>query len=665
MKKIFSFVAAALLATSAMFAGENLFNPATTTLETWFGDANWQTETLSTGVYDAETGVTTVNIAQAKDGQWKAQVKLHTDLTELDATKQYDFAVTLSSNVAFGGVTVKVFDNAEIFYRNDVQLNANENVVVSGANLSGVTSNGIIVFDFGYAPEGAEINISGISLTESEEYLYNCAEAMALDNGTQFKMKSFQVVYAVGKYTYIKDNSGSHLIYNNAGEYGLGAGNVVADGFEGEISIYKNLVEIKPISAKADLDITEGAEPAIPAATEVPSLNNMNQVVVYKRVSFAENVSINSSAKNATGIWGDNDEQIAFYNQFGMEFDFDATKEYNITAANSVYNNNLQAYLLEIAEYVAPTVDPDTVDHGLYNPDEADIPRTYFADPSWAIDVESTAEIIDGQIFIHLVQEKADRWQSQIFLNPGFEWTGHKYYRMEFDLYTNNQLGGVTIKAPDSDSEVWYESYPNDNIFLADQDTHYVADSIAVLGEEEGLNNLIVFAIGWCPAGTEVRIHNIRIVEIGDYEPEEIHLYIKHPWGTGADADWTWQEMELYEYGVYDAFMYEGKWGGIGCNINIEPEDATAKWYPESAMQFLNTEDMVVAAPAVGTDVMFVYVPDLAESTVTSAVKVIVYGETAVDNVNAAAPAQKMLRDGQVVIRRDGVEYNTLGAEIK
>ena len=40
MKKIFSFVAAALIATSAAMAGTNLISLAPDSLETWFGDAN-------------------------------------------------------------------------------------------------------------------------------------------------------------------------------------------------------------------------------------------------------------------------------------------------------------------------------------------------------------------------------------------------------------------------------------------------------------------------------------------------------------------------------------------------------------------------------------------------------------------------------------------------
>ena len=39
-------------------------------------------------------------------------------------------------------------------------------------------------------------------------------------------------------------------------------------------------------------------------------------------------------------------------------------------------------------------------------------------------------------------------------------------------------------------------------------------------------------------------------------------------------------------------------------------------------------------------------------------------GEQAVDNVNAAVKAEKFFRNGQLIIRKNGVEYNALGAQL-
>lgn len=74
--------------------------------------------------------------------------------------------------------------------------------------------------------------------------------------------------------------------------------------------------------------------------------------------------------------------------------------------------------------------------------------------------------------------------------------------------------------------------------------------------------------------------------------------YIKHPWGTGADADWEWKQM----YKSADYYEYEGYWGGVGANINTTASDNGAKWFPESSIYGAD-------ALYVGDRVRFIYVP--------------------------------------------------------
>ena len=70
----------------------------------------------------------------------------------------------------------------------------------------------------------------------------------------------------------------------------------------------------------------------------------------------------------------------------------------------------------------------------------------------------------------------------------------------------------------------------------------------------------------------------------GDKEKEPVEdMYIKHPWGTGQDTDWTWKQMS-YDYNK-DIYYVIDKWGGIGFNINTAADDATAKWFPASDIE--------------------------------------------------------------------------------
>ena len=82
-------------------------------------------------------------------------------------------------------------------------------------------------------------------------------------------------------------------------------------------------------------------------------------------------------------------------------------------------------------------------------------------------------------------------------------------------------------------------------------------------------------------------------------DPSSASYYIKHPWGTGLDADWSWQEMTQSG----DNYVYEGLWGGVGANINTEANDKGATWIDKS--------DISGASElSIGDDVKFTYNPN-------------------------------------------------------
>lgn len=82
-------------------------------------------------------------------------------------------------------------------------------------------------------------------------------------------------------------------------------------------------------------------------------------------------------------------------------------------------------------------------------------------------------------------------------------------------------------------------------------------------------------------------------------KPEGDGWFIKHPWGTGESADWSWQQMSE-ENGV---FVYTGLWGGVGANINTIASDAGADWH--AAADIPGAEGLEI-----GQEVTFVYNPE-------------------------------------------------------
>lgn len=481
-------------------------------------------------------------------------------------------------------------------------------------------------------------------------------------------LKDFEVVYAPAadtRYYYIKDATATCVIYKS--NYGLVAGDKVAKGLVGTVDIYNGLYEIKPTTAKADLTITPGTAPEPAIATAAPTAADQSKYVIYKKVRVAADTAFVSSAKNTVyGIMGN--DTIMFYNSFKIAATLEAGKEYDIVGVNSVYNNP-QVLPVSVEEH--PTVvDECEGEHGLYNPATAVVNSTYFG-PGWneGAGADYSASIEGGNIVMHVgANAPVDMWNAQVFVDPGFTFVEGKMYHYEFDIESAGKVC-ITVKVNDNDNDNGAHIFFAKTIYdinLTGGTYHFSTDSVIA---KDGLNTAkgpLVFGFGWTDANQDVIIKCIKITEVGDApQPVEEHMYIKHPWGTGANEDWTWQEMTSFKYkNAFDAWTYTGAWGGVGFNIADNAEGTDAKWFAADNIAFRSKEDeSVVDAPAVGTDnCEFIYIPSL-EGTMSACTYVMVPAASAVENTSAKN-VQKIFRDGQVVIIREGIEYNAIGQRL-
>ncbi len=182
----------------------------------------------------------------------------------------------------------------------------------------------------------------------------NIAALTQLTNGTYFKMSGEAVVvYVNGGYLYIKDETGSTLIYNSTAD-GIAVGNTISN-LKGKVSIYKNLFEVA--SATYDFEATQIAvEPVVMAIPDITA-DNMNQYVVIKGVTLSDVNGRNMKLNDADG------NQFAVYSQYFCEFPTDLEKNYDVTGFVAVFNTNVQMYPVSFDEAVAPepviTVDPE------------------------------------------------------------------------------------------------------------------------------------------------------------------------------------------------------------------------------------------------------------------------------------------------------------------
>ena len=178
------------------------------------------------------------------------------------------------------------------------------------------------------------------------------AELNALENGTAFTYTSDAlVVYLNGAYAYIKDDTGSSLIYDSSKTKfaNLGTGSRITANWTGKVSIYNNLFEAVP----DDVLPTAGTSAVLvtypdAAITDVVAAN-MNQVVVLKGVTYTA-----PDGKNFTITEGG--VEVKGYNTFNIEIAApEEGKTYNITGAISVYKENAQFLPIAIEEVTAST----------------------------------------------------------------------------------------------------------------------------------------------------------------------------------------------------------------------------------------------------------------------------------------------------------------------
>ncbi|MGN1248067.1 MAG: hypothetical protein ACI4UO_05720, partial [Paludibacteraceae bacterium] len=525
-------------------------------------------------------------------------------------------------------------------------------------------------FDQGTAQQYAIDNVYFSGYTAPAVTYTSLAEVYTHSKGDTVVLKDFEVTYAPAadtRYYYIKDATASGLIFLK--NYGLAAGDKVAKGMVAKVDIFNGLYELIPVTPKAELTITPGT-PAQPAlATSAPTAADQNKYVVYKNVTVAADTAFLASTKNTvfgiipTSRDKSGNDTILFYNSFKIAATLEAGKQYTIEAVNSVYNNP-QALPIAVTEQV-PTEDECAGEHGLYDPAKALINSTYFATEGWGANPGCNADISNGVISIHVDKAFVDMWQGQVFVDPGFTFEAGKAYHYEFDIVSTGKVC-MTVKVNDSDEAPFFMKAVYD-LNIGGGTYHFSTDSVFANENLATGKGPLVFGFGWTDANNDITIQCIKITELGEApEPEEEHMYIKHPWGTGKDTDWAWKEMTQTKYNAVDAWTATGAWGGVGFNIADNEEGKDAKWFAADAIQFLNKDGIVVTAPAVGTEnCQFLYIPMFdAEGAIAKPAVVIVPTAEGIEHTEVNAKVTKTIRNGQLVIMRGGVEYNVLGAQL-
>lgn len=178
-----------------------------------------------------------------------------------------------------------------------------------------------------------------------------CAEVYSKAKDDKVALNDVTVTYANGKNVYVKDETGSMLLYLTASTTWK-AGDKLS-GIEGTLDIYKNLYEVKMTAEQvAAVTATAGEAPAPVEFAAAPVAADMNKYIIVKNVSVAAGEFTTSSATNLDLTIGD--ATVVLRNNFKLAQTFAADKLYDVTAVVAVYNDAVQLYFISAEEKADP-----------------------------------------------------------------------------------------------------------------------------------------------------------------------------------------------------------------------------------------------------------------------------------------------------------------------
>ena len=182
-----------------------------------------------------------------------------------------------------------------------------------------------------------------------------CAEVYSKAKDDKVALNDVTVTYVNGKNVYVKDESGSMLLYLPAAATWK-AGDKLA-GVEGVVDVYNGLYEVKPSADQvAAVTATAGEAPAPVELAVAPVAADVNKYVILKNVSVATGEFTTASATNLDLTIGE--AKVVLRNNFKIAQTFDADKLYNIVATVAIYTKNdqttIQLYFISAEEQVDP-----------------------------------------------------------------------------------------------------------------------------------------------------------------------------------------------------------------------------------------------------------------------------------------------------------------------
>ena len=466
--------------------GKELWADATVELETWFSPADWS------GGLDAQAtyadGKLTLTVPEGVGGsEWQGQVKLHTNIA-IDPAKKYAFNAKINAS-SDGVATAKMTSNTdpsgiEFFYDNGVALTAFEDLAYKQEGVSMAIEGEetvMVVFDFGRLPAGTEVTVSDITLSEVQTGTISYGDNLwdgSAELETWFSPADWsggldaQATYTGGKLTLTVPE-------------GVGGSE-----WQGQVKLHSTIAidpnKMYSFSAK----VNAGADGAITA----------------KMTSNTDPGDINFFYDNAIALTAYEDviikkDRIQMATTEGetimIVFDFG-----RLPAGTEVTVTDITVQELSLVSYGEDIWADATVEL-----------ETWFSPGDWSGGLDPQASLADGKLTLTVPEGVGgSEWQGQVKLHTDIPVDSGKLYALSLTINASSD-GVATVKmTTNTDPGDTNFFYDNGVALTAFENVVYQQKGVSmVVGEGETL--MLVLDFGRIPAGTEVTVSDIVLVE--------------------------------------------------------------------------------------------------------------------------------------------------------
>lgn len=278
--------------------------------------------------------------------------------------------------------------------------------------------------------------------------------------------------------------------------------------------------------------------------------------------------------------------------------------------------------------------------------------ETWFGDANWQAETNSYLSYneLSGKATVYIRDNKDAQWKAQVKYH-GVPAENDKCYRVALKMKANRDLGGVTLKWQDdnNDPNVIYE---NQTISLAENEIYTYEQVVAGIAG----NGILVLDFGYAQAGDIIEIFDVVIEETECPEPVETVYYL-----VGTMTEWGAEEAYKFEANpeVEGEYMLNTMLAEGAAIKAVAVTGEEVVWYPEG----WGNDYIVDAAHAGWTTVYFR--PAGNEEWAEFGGYIYIDVHEGIDNVDAILPTVKTLENGQLIIIKNGVRYNAIGAQIR